>query len=96
MSEMEQIIKDLNSAVAAISDVVEKLNRQFSDKAESKEQAQNLKLEDVRAVLAEKSRAGYSTDIKKLLKKYGADRLSDISQDKYGDLLADAEVLGNG
>jgi hypothetical protein len=52
-----------------------------------------IKLEDVRAVLAEKSRSGKQAEVKALLAKYGVVKLSDISQEHYADLLEDAEGL---
>ena len=55
-----------------------------------------LKLEDVRAVLAEKSRAGHTAEVRALLKKYGAAKLSEINPANYEALMKDAEVIGNG
>ena len=52
-----------------------------------------LTLEEVRAVLAEKSRAGHTAEVKELLNKHGADKLSEIDPAEYAALLADAEVL---
>ena len=52
-----------------------------------------LTLEEVRAVLAEKSRAGHTEEVRELLKKHGADKLSEIDPAEYPALLADAEVL---
>lgn len=52
-----------------------------------------LTLEQVRAVLAEKSRAGYTAEVRALLNKHGADKLSNIDPAEYPALLADAEVL---
>jgi hypothetical protein len=54
-----------------------------------------IALEDVRAVLAEMSRDGYTAQIRELLIKHGAEKLSEIDPAKYSALLADAEVLGN-
>lgn len=56
-------------------------------------EAKTLTLEEVRAVLAEKSRAGHTAEVKALLTKHGANKLSDIDTAKYPALLADAEVL---
>lgn len=50
-------------------------------------------LEEVRAVLADKSRKGHTAEVKALLNKHGADKLSDIDPAEYTALLADAEVL---
>lgn len=52
-----------------------------------------LKLEDVRAVLADKSRKGHTAEVKALLVKHGADKLSDVAPEEYTSLLAEAEVL---
>lgn len=54
-----------------------------------------LSLTDVRAVLADKSRNGYTSDVKTLLSKYGAEKLSDINSADYEALLAEAEVIGD-
>ena len=58
--------------------------------------AKTITLESVRAVLAEKSRAGYTAEVRELLLKHGADRLSEIKPTEYPAMLAAAEVLGNG
>ena len=52
-----------------------------------------LTLEEVRAVLAEKSRAGHTAEVRELLNKHGADKLSEIDPAEYAALLAEAEVL---
>ena len=54
---------------------------------------QPLTLEEVRMVLAEKSRAGHTAEVRALLVKHGADKLSDIDPAKYPTLLAEAEVV---
>lgn len=56
-------------------------------------EAELLTLEQVRAVLAEKSRAGHTAEVKALLLKHGADKLSEVDPAEYPALLADAEVL---
>lgn len=50
-------------------------------------------LEQVRAVLAEKSHDGFTAEVRSLLEKYGASKLSQIDPSKYADLLAEAEAL---
>ena len=52
-------------------------------------------LDEVRAALAEKSRAGYTADVKALIAKYGADKLSDVDPANYVALLQESEVIGN-
>lgn len=58
-----------------------------------KPETKPLTLEQVRAALAEKSRAGHTSEVKALLIKHGADKLSDIDPAEYPALLAEAEVL---
>jgi hypothetical protein len=55
-----------------------------------------ISLEMVRSVLAEKSRAGYTANVRALLEKHGAAKLSEIKPEEYAALLTEAEVLGNG
>jgi hypothetical protein len=53
-----------------------------------------LKLEDVRKVLVAKSREGYTKDIRSLLIKYGADKLSEINPANYQNLVDEAYCFG--
>ena len=53
-------------------------------------------LKDVRSLMVEKSRQGFTEEVRALVRKYGADRLSDVDPSDYPLLMADAEVLGNG
>ena len=103
-SELHLVIEELRNVAAALCTVAESLSTLFSDQAEqsatSAQTIQNadkpLTLEAVRAVLADKSRNGHTANIRALLEKHGAARLSEIDPDKYAALLADAEALGNG
>ena len=52
-------------------------------------------LEQVRAVLAEKSRAGHTAAIRELLRKYGAEKLSLVDPQHYEALLKDVEGLAD-
>jgi hypothetical protein len=97
MSEMAATIEELRNAATAINDAANWLAEQFSGEAEPDASAPlkepPLALEAVRAVLAEKSRSGHTAEIRSLLQKYGASKLSEIAPAKYKALLADAEAL---
>ena len=58
--------------------------------------AEKPTLKDVRSLMVEKSRQGFTEEVRALVRKYGADRLSDVDPSDYPLLMADAEVLGNG
>lgn len=62
---------------------------------EPKEDKKEVTLEEVRTKLANLSRNGHTKEVKALLSKYGADKLSAIDKDMYEALLADAEGIGN-
>ena len=52
-----------------------------------------ISITEVRAVMAEKSRAGKTQEIKQLLKEFGADKLSSVQEERYEELMERAEVL---
>lgn len=60
---------------------------------EVKPAAKSVTLEQVRAALADKSQQGFTADVRDLLEKYGAPKLSQIDPANYAALLADAEGL---
>lgn len=101
-SELDLAIKDLRSAAATINEVANTLAEMFSTESADEAPAADppaepqLTLEQVRAVLADKSRMGFTAEIRALLQKYGAAKLSGIDPANYKALVADAEVLGDG
>lgn len=58
--------------------------------------SKNYSKEDVRGILSSKSASGYGKEVKALLKKYGADKLSTLNPDDYASVVSEAEVIGNG
>ena len=100
LSELDMAIRDLRSAAATINDVADTLAEMFSATPhtgatqETEPPAEStLTLEQVRAVLANKSRQGHTAEIRALLQKYDASKLSGIDPANYKALVADAEVL---
>ena len=53
-------------------------------------------LEQVRAVLAEKSRSGHTGKVRELLQKHGAAKLSAIDPTEFESLLSEAATIGSG
>lgn len=95
MSEIDQTIKDISNAAAVISDAASWLSKQLSNSEENdpEPQKKELTLVDVRVVLADKSRAGHTYEIRELLHKYGANKLSDVDPKNYEALIRDAEEI---
>ena len=101
MSDMAATIEELRNAAVTITDVANWLTEMFSTTADEAPDAAapaepQLTLEQVRAVLADKSRKGHTAEIRSLLQKYGAAKLSGIDPVHYEALVAEAEVLGDG
>ena len=103
MGELDLCVSELRSVAQSLNTVADSLTSLFSGsqprtsvQPESKPTSKPLTLEDVRAVLAEKSRNGHTAKIRELLEKHGAAKLSEIDPKNYAALLAEAEVLGNG
>lgn len=101
MSDMAATIEELRNAATAITDVSNWLTEMLSITADEAPDVAaptepQLTLEQVRAVLADKSRNGHTAEIRSLLQKYGAVKLSGIDPVHYEALVAEAEVLGDG
>lgn len=99
MSELDTVIKDLRTAAAAINDAADTLLELFSGKtADTPEQRPQPtpSMEEVRAILAKASRKGFTDRVRELLRKHGANKLSEIDPSEYAALVKDAEELDNG
>ena len=106
MSEMEATIRELRDIASSINDIANWLTEAFSGDPEAeaatapapaaKEPEPVLAFEDVRAILADKSREGFTAQIRELLQRYGASKLSEVDAKHYKALIADVEGLSNG
>lgn len=95
ISELEMAITDLRKAATVINDVADTLTEMFGGESKTETPAEDLipTLEEVRAILADKSRNGHTAEIRSLLQKYGATKLSGVNPADYNSLLKDAEGL---
>ena len=81
----------LNTATSSLGALMARMGV----KEEPKErQEKQLTLVEVRAVLADKSRSGFTEQIRGLLEKYGAPKLSEIDPSRYQNLMDEALCLG--
>ncbi|MBS4761202.1 rRNA biogenesis protein rrp5 [Carnobacteriaceae bacterium zg-ZUI252] len=101
MKLLKQVIDDLKHLSSSLDELCSVLEGQeeqvdstvldFSIESESKK----ITLEDVRAVLADKSRLGFTKEIKAIITACGATKLSDVNPQDYPTLLKKAEGLGH-
>ena len=104
MSELDLVMRDFHEAcdavIASCKEVMAQceaiLGRNKPEDSPTSKEVEPLTLEWVRGVLADKSRVGFTADVRELLVKHGAAKLSEIDPKEYAALLAEAEVLGNG
>lgn len=63
------------------------------EKAEPVPEKKAVTMEEVRTLLAEKSRAGLTEQVKEIIAKHGAKKLSEIDPAEYEAVIAEVEVL---
>lgn len=108
MSKMSQLSQQLDELVRcgeALIGVAESLRELFSGEEASAEaepvnagsavEKKAYTLEDVRTILAEKSREGFTEEVKAVIAKRGAKKLSGIDPADYEAIVAEVEGLGN-
>jgi len=103
------VIEDMRSLAGSLQAVADAIGQNDPEKSTAPAQASAAKpapvpadpppkaitLEEVRAVLAEKSHDGFTAEVRELLQKYGAQKLSGVDPKHYAALLKDTEVLGH-
>ena len=88
------VVADMRSLADSLQAVADAMTQtEPADTPSPAPEEKPLTLEEVRMVLAEKSRAGHTAEVRALLVKHGAEELSDIDPAKYPARLADAEGL---
>jgi putative protein kinase ArgK-like GTPase of G3E family len=94
---MKEALVKIISGLRELADAIEE-NLNFETKAEKKVSNEKPKeevitLEQVRAALAAKSQSGKQPEVKALIQKYGAEKLTALDKACYKELLKDAEEL---
>lgn len=104
MSELELCVGELRNAAQSLTAVANSLTALFSGgnteapipaaQPKPATEPKPITLEQVRAVLAEKSRDGHTDDVRALLEAHGAAKLSAIDPKEYPALLAEGSRIG--
>ena len=92
-------IAELLSGTETTSKNTAEVQAETEPKATAKEEtpAKVYTFEEVRGILADKARSGFRAEVKALLTSHGVKQLSDITDPAvFAELVAEAEVLGNG
>ena len=99
MAELDAAVAELRRCGETLISVSETLRSLFSSEDEKaaapepKPQPKPVKLEEVRAILAQKSVEGHTAEVQALIRKFGADKLSQVDPAHYAAMIQEAEVL---
>lgn len=101
-ADVTELLLKTADDLTALADSVRALCASLADspqeepKSQLAKKKQSIPLEKVRGVLAEKSRDGYTAEVRAIIQSFGAERLSEIDPANYEAVLKKAEALGNG
>ena len=109
MFELINSLNALTKAVTALTEKItseylntfetiydsEKDEPQITAKEQPTPEQQTVTFVELRSRLSEISRNGHTAEVKELLRKFGADKLSDVAESDYTALLAEAKVIAN-
>ena len=90
---MEHIREVLKRVINDLNEVLESLPKEKVKKEKKVEEVKQPTLEEVRTVLAELSRKGYTTNVRMILIGFGVSKLSEVDPKDYPELLAKAKEL---
>lgn len=101
MNDLDLLLKEVTEHSRAAMETAEEIRKLFSgnDAAEEKketpaeEKKEGPSFTELRAFLAEKSRAGFTAEIRQILADHGANKLSAVKPEEYAAVMKEAEVL---
>ncbi|MBR7927080.1 rRNA biogenesis protein rrp5 [Aerococcaceae bacterium zg-ZUI334] len=101
MKLLKQVVDDLKNLSVNLDALCQALEGQAEQpqltvsSPSAEEKIDKVTLEDVRVVLADKSRLGFTKEVKAIITDLGATKLSDVKPQDYPSLLKKVEGLGN-
>ncbi|EHJ56499.1 hypothetical protein HMPREF9318_01530 [Streptococcus urinalis FB127-CNA-2] len=102
MKQLNELINEMEGTAKYYLRLVDEFRKLLSTEEETTtseepkvELQKELKLEDVRAVLATKAKDGFKNEVRALLNKYGAESLSALATEHYAAVLEEAGGIGN-
>ena len=101
MSELSQALDELVACGEGLIRAANAIREIFSAEAEPaaqpeesrEEPSQRYTFAEVRKAFSAKSHAGYTEQIRALITRYGADKLSAVKEEDYPALMADLEAI---
>ena len=95
MNELDALLTELSEHSRFLQESVKAIRELLSGgEPEGKPEEKRYSIEEVRALLLEKRKSGFKDEIRALLLRHGAERLTDIDPAEYCDMMAEAEEIG--
>lgn len=88
---IEKIVRDLRTLADHLETLDLNIKQEVDEEIKNKEIV--ITIENVRAVLAQKSQDGKVKEVKALIQKYGAEKLTALDPSCYKDILKEAEDI---
>lgn len=93
--ELASLAAELKKCGAALVKIAASLEVPAPEVPKKEAEPPTLTLEEVRKVAADKSRQGFTEEVRNLIHHYGADKLSSLDAAQYEAFLKDLEVMGH-
>ena len=93
MSELDLLLGEFEQAVNHVQKLAKEIRAFFTTKEEPAEEEKPISFTELRALCANKSRAGHTEEIKAMIQNTGANRLSEVEPNQYGELYQRVEAL---
>lgn len=93
MSELDLLLDEFEQAVNHVQELAKEIRAFFTTKEEPAEEEKPISFTELRALCANKSRAGHTEEIKAMIQDTGANRLSEVEPNRYRELYQRVEAL---
>ena len=89
--EKIKLMQNLIDDMKALANTLEKITKLENAKEDNYKEEKLITLEEVRAVLAKKSKEGFTDKVRDLINYYGCNKLSEIDSKYYEEILKEVE-----
>jgi len=89
---LHSLADSVQAVCTLVTDGLQDVKEAPAPEAEAKK-TPAVTLEKVRGILADKSRAGHTAEVRAIITKYGAEKLSEIDPANYEAVMKEAEEL---
>jgi len=98
LNESEDLLEAIKNIAMFVSKINDEKKNEGADNTSAleekpKREQRKITLEELRSKLASISQSGKHKEVKNLIKKFGAEKLSEIKEEDYEELYKEAEKL---